>query len=135
MRPVAKSCCTSAQRRTHIARKIAAAALLFAGAISLGGCGKSKPPDAIERGRIIYVTRCIICHNADPNRPGMQGPAVAGASRALLEARVLHLAYPPGYKPKRTTHSMRAFPNLSPHDLDYLAAYLKAVAEPSGARQ
>jgi mono/diheme cytochrome c family protein len=125
---------TCAQRRTQVARTIAAATML-AGAIALAGCGKSKPPDAIERGRIIYVTRCIICHNADPNRPGMQGPAVAGSSRALLQARVLHLAYPPGYKPKRTTHNMRAFPDLSAHDLDDLAAYLKAAAAKQQAMQ
>ena len=32
---------------------------------------------------------------------GSVGPAVAGASRELIEAKVLRGEYPPGYTPKR----------------------------------
>ena len=61
-----------------------------------------------ERGRIVYMTNCIICHNPDPNLPGSQGPPIAGSSRELVYDRVMLLKYPPGYTPKRTTHTMRA---------------------------
>ena len=77
---------------------------------------------------MVYITNCIVCHNANPNLPGAQGPAIAGASEELLEARVLHLAYPPGYKPQRTTHAMRPFPQLQGHIGD-LAAFLAAAKE------
>jgi len=83
------------------------------------------PSDPLaERGRSVYVQQCIACHNLDPSQPGSLGPAVKGSSRELVEARVLHAAYPPGYTPKRTTTTMVAFPQLS-GDIDALAAYLK----------
>jgi hypothetical protein len=44
--------------------------------------------------------------------------------RELLEARILRADYPAGYKPKRDTRQMVAFPQLAPH-IDALAAYLK----------
>lgn len=81
-----------------------------------------------RRGRIIYMTNCVVCHNSDPSLPGSQGPAIAGSSRALVEARVLHLSYPPGYTPKRTTHAMRAFPQLKGH-IDDLTAFLDEAAK------
>jgi len=40
---------------------------------------------------------------------------------------VLHLSYPPGYTPKRTTHAMRAFPQLAGH-LDEITAFLAEAA-------
>jgi mono/diheme cytochrome c family protein len=85
----------------------------------------SAPADPLaERGRSVYVQQCIACHNPNPAQPGAVGPAIQGSSRELVEARVLHAAYPPGYTPKRTTTTMVAFPNLS-GDIDALAAYLK----------
>jgi len=102
--------------------------LLGAAALTLCASCKTKPPDAVERGRMVYMTNCIVCHNANPNLPGPQGPAVAGSSRALLEARVLHLSYPPGYKPQRTTHAMRAFPRLK-NQIGDLAAFLAAARQ------
>jgi hypothetical protein len=46
----------------------------------------------------------------------------------LVEARVLHLKYPPGYKPKRTTHAMRAIPTLAP-EIGNLTAFLDDAAK------
>jgi hypothetical protein len=51
------------------------------------------------------------------------GPPVKGASRALLEARLLHAGYPPGYTPKRSSAVMPAMPQLAASIPD-LAAYL-----------
>lgn len=90
----------------------------------------SKPETAVERGRRIYLTDCVVCHNPDPNQAGSEGPAIAGSSRELVEARVLHLKYPPGYKPKRATHAMRAFPQLAANGQIYdLTAFLQAAAK------
>ncbi len=81
--------------------------------------------DAV-RGRAVYKTTCGACHNADPRLPGAVGPEVAGASRELLEARVLHATYPPGYTPKRDTKLMAALPQMAP-EIDHLHAYLSSV--------
>jgi mono/diheme cytochrome c family protein len=98
--------------------------------LALAACGKTRTPDAVERGRLVYVTHCIVCHNSNPNLDGAQGPAIAGSSRELVADRVLHLTYPPGYTPKRTTHNMRPMNDLTPAQIDDLTAYLRAAAKP-----
>jgi hypothetical protein len=45
----------------------------------------------------------------------------------LVADRVLDLKYPPGYKPKRTTHAMRALPQLA-NQIDNLTAFLQEAA-------
>jgi len=77
----------------------------------------------VERGRSVYMANCTACHGMDPTQAGGLGPAVAGASRELLEARVLHATYPEGYTPRRDTQLMVALPHLA-DDIDALAAYL-----------
>ena len=56
-------------------------------------------------------------------RDGAVGPALAGSSLALLEAKVIHNEYPPGYQPKRETGNMIPLPHLEP-ELRALHAYL-----------
>jgi mono/diheme cytochrome c family protein len=103
--------------------------LAQAAAISLilAACS-SKPLTPAQRGRQVYMSNCVVCHNPDPNLPGSQGPPIAGSSRELVEDRVLHLQYPAGYKPKRTTHAMRALPYLAPK-IDDITAFLQAAAK------
>jgi len=113
--------------RNVAARIVTVACAALLGVVIASACG--KPPhelSAADRGEVIYRTNCISCHNADPNLPGPIGPAVAMASRALLDARVLHGTYPPGYHPQFKTHTMRALPWLDGH-VDDLAAYLASV--------
>ena len=75
-------------------------------------------------GARIYQSNCTACHSPNPSFPGSVGPDIKGASRELIEARVMHAKYPEGYTPKRGTHSMVAMPQLEPY-LDDLAAYLR----------
>lgn len=105
--------------RMRAARMIAA----FTAALVALSC---KPATPVERGRAIYLSRCVICHNQNPNLAGIKGPPIAGSSRELVEGRVLRLQYPPGYKPKRTTHAMKAMPELA-HSVDDLAAFLQSA--------
>jgi mono/diheme cytochrome c family protein len=96
-----------------------------------GAAPVSPPPaapapaagDAVARGRRVYLSVCTACHNADPNRDGSVGPANAGASHALLEAKILRGEYPPGYTPKRPSAVMPRFENLA-GSIDDLAAFL-----------
>lgn len=88
------------------------------------GCGpeKSLSPEA-ARGKAVYQSNCTACHNADPAQVGAVGPAIAGSSRALIEARVMTASYPDGYKPKRETNTMQALPHLA-SSIDDLTAFV-----------
>lgn len=107
------------------------AALVLGSAFS--GCTKKPAEQApltaeqlVERGRVVYATSCTACHNVDPAKDGSMGPAVAGASLALLERRILHADYPPGYTPKRRTQIMAVLPHLKA-DLPALFSYLSQL--------
>jgi mono/diheme cytochrome c family protein len=115
-------------KNTKIVAKAGIAMLAPFFMIAIAGCGKSVPRTPAIQGRIVYMTNCVVCHNADPTQPGSQGPPIAGSSRELVEDRVLHLQYPPGYTPKRTTHAMRPLPQLAPQ-IDNIVAFLDEAAK------
>jgi len=98
---------------------------LLLGLAALAACSEPGDQNLERRGASVYRSACIACHNPDPSRDGTLGPAVAGSSRALIEARVLRAAYPDGYTPKRTTSVMPQMPWLEP-EIDALSAYLAA---------
>ena len=90
------------------------------------GCSQQGAPELSEsarRGKATYDSVCIACHNPNPALDGSLGPANAGSSRELVEARVLRAEYPPGYTPKRSSHAMPAMPQLA-DKIDDLTAYL-----------
>jgi mono/diheme cytochrome c family protein len=97
-----------------------------AAAAVLAACEKRSDANDVELGRRAYAVNCIACHNADPAQDGAIGPAIAGSSLALVEARVLRAQYPPGYKPKRSTQLMPAQPFLA-ELAPKIAAYLESV--------
>ena len=88
----------------------------------LTACAEDGTPAA--RGKQVYLSQCIACHNSDPAKNGALGPAVKGSSQELLEAKLLRGNYPPGYTPKRNTAIMIVQPQVKPHIPD-LAAFLK----------
>jgi mono/diheme cytochrome c family protein len=102
------------------------AALVSLGIIAaVAGCGESPPANPLaERGRQVYLSQCIACHNPDPAQPGALGPAVKGAAEPLLEAKVLQGTYPPGYTPKRPTRVMPPQPGMAA-EIGALTEYLK----------
>ena len=84
----------------------------------------STPKGSPEKGKQVWLGQCVACHNPDPGKDGPLGPAVKGASPALLEARIVRGEYPPGYTPKRPSKVMPVRPDLAPSIPD-LAAYLQ----------
>ena len=106
-------------KRTPI--RAAFVAALFA----LAGCGgeSSQPDSPVARGEKVYKNVCLACHAANPSDEGSLGPAIAGSSRELIEARVVLGTYPEGYTPKRASQAMPKFPHLA-GSVDDLAAYL-----------
>ncbi len=99
-------------------------ALLFVALLTACGSGDAGP--SAERGRGVYLANCTACHNPDPTRNGMLGPAVAGSSRELIEARVVQGGYPPGYTAKVDTKLMAPLPFLA-GEVDALTAYLSSA--------
>jgi mono/diheme cytochrome c family protein len=95
-------------------------------------CGSGADPklSALARdGEKIYQNVCIACHNGNPNLDGALGPAIAGASAALLSAKVLRGEYPPGYAPKRPgSATMPRFEYLA-DKIPALAAYLAEMKQ------
>lgn len=107
-------------------RTLVLAALLGALACSADDDEPQLSPLALQ-GREVYQSVCVACHNGDPNEDGTLGPANAGASLELLEAKVLRGEYPPGYTPKRPdSHGMPPLPGLA-DQIPALAAYLAEV--------
>ncbi len=98
----------------------------------LGACRPNSASgplsQAAQRGRAVYQSSCIACHNADPKQDGPLGPAVFGSSLELLEARVLGGEYPAGYTPKRASRTMQPLPHLRPQLAD-LQAFLAAPVQ------
>ncbi len=97
---------------------------VFALALGLAACSTEKLSPEAERGRQVYLSSCIACHNADPAAPGPVGPEIKGSSLELLEAKLLRGTYPPTYKPKRPTSVMPPQTQVE-KDIPALAAYLK----------
>jgi mono/diheme cytochrome c family protein len=106
---------------------------LFAcAALACGSGGEEAGLDAAAaRGKTVYENVCTACHHRDPRQAGAIGPEVAGASRELIEAKVLRNEYPPGYVPKRPSAAMPKYEYLAPN-LGDVAAYL-ATVEPAPA--
>ena len=93
--------------------------------VTMACADESEEPDdpAVARGEKIYRNVCVVCHDPDPNQTGPLGPAITGASRELLEAKLVRGKYPAGYTPKRNTQQMPRFEFLEPN-LDDIAAFL-----------
>jgi mono/diheme cytochrome c family protein len=104
---------------------VVAAATLLGLATACSDSSEVSGDPAVERGRRVYLGFCTACHGADPARDGAAGPAIAGSSIELLEARLLRGEYPPGYAPKRPSQIMPRFPQLA-GEIEALHAFLNA---------
>jgi len=88
---------------------------------------KSLSPLA-QKGKSVYLTSCIACHNANPTKAGALGPDVAGSSKELLKSRIVDAKYPAGYKPKKNTKLMVPMPQ-NKGDIDALYEYLNSFSK------
>jgi mono/diheme cytochrome c family protein len=115
-------------RMPHAAVRLAArgrpALALACVAVALA-CSDAQDEDPVAHGARVYRANCIVCHSPDPSQDGTVGPAIAGASQELLEARVLRGEYPAGYTPKRDSRLMPALPFLA-SEVPFLVAFLQA---------
>lgn len=99
---------------------------LAAAALAAAACSSGDEPAgdaAAARGKVLFHNVCVACHNTDPTQDGSLGPAIAGASLPLLEAKVLRGEYPAGYTPRRAGAVMPRYEYVA-EGIPDLAAYL-----------
>ena len=111
-------------RAALLATALCAAVLECWTACNKKDSGAAADPQA-RAGHGLYLANCIACHNTNPALDGALGPAIKGSSLELLQARVLHGEYPPGYTPKRATHIMVKLP-LTQENVAAIQAFLGA---------
>ena len=84
----------------------------------------------LERGRRIYISNCISCHNKDPNIKGAIGPEVIDAPLEVMTSKIMTGGYPnplpKGFVPKRKTKAMRKIPKLE-KDIPAIYAWIQSM--------
>lgn len=84
----------------------------------------------INKGKRIWLSTCIQCHNRDPNMKGSLGPEVVDAPLSVMTAKVMTGKYPEplpaGFVPKRKTKAMRPLPKFK-DDIPSIHAYVQSV--------
>jgi mono/diheme cytochrome c family protein len=86
----------------------------------------------LDKGRRLYFSNCISCHNKDPNIKGSMGPELVDAPLEVMTHKVMTGRYPdklpPGFVPKRKTKIMRAIPKLQ-KDIPAIYAWIQSVSK------
>ena len=84
----------------------------------------------IEKGKRLYLSNCIQCHNRDPNLKGSLGPEVTDAPLSVMTSKIMTGAYPAvlpaGFVPKRKSKAMRKIPKLQ-KDIPAIFAFVQSV--------
>lgn len=70
----------------------------------------------LDKGKRLYLSNCIQCHNKDPNLKGSLGPEMVDAPLSIMTSKVMTGAYPAvlptGFVPKRKSKAMKKIPKL-----------------------
>lgn len=86
--------------------------------------------ETLEKGRRLYVSNCMRCHNADPNKKGSIGPEMVDAPLLVMTSKVMTGKYPDplpeGFVPKRKTKAMTRIPKLK-DDIPAIWAYVQSL--------
>lgn len=84
----------------------------------------------LEKGKRLYMSNCIQCHNRDPNLKGNLGPELVDSPLEIVYAKVMTGVYPEklpvGFKPKRQSKVMRKIPHLQ-KDIPAIHAWIQSV--------
>lgn len=85
---------------------------------------------SLEKGKRLYISNCISCHNKDPNMKGAIGPEMVDAPLEVMTAKVMTGKYPEklpkGFIPKRKTKLMRPITKLK-NDIPSIHAWVQSV--------
>ena len=84
----------------------------------------------LDKGRRLYFSNCIQCHNKDPNLKGSLGPEVVDAPLVIMTSKVMTGKYPAvlpaGFVPKRKSSAMKKIPKLQ-NDIPAIYAWVQSV--------
>jgi mono/diheme cytochrome c family protein len=84
----------------------------------------------LEKGKRLYMSNCIQCHNRDPNLKGNMGPELVDAPLPVMYAKVMTGVYPeklpPGFVPKRKSKAMKKIPKLE-KDIPAIYAWVQSM--------
>lgn len=81
----------------------------------------------LAKGKRLYLSNCIVCHNKDPKLKGGLGPELIDSPLELMKVKVTTGRYPEGYpNPKRKTKIMKSFPQLE-KDVPDIHAYIQSL--------
>ena len=84
----------------------------------------------LDKGRRLYFSNCIQCHNKDPNLKGSLGPEVVDAPLVIMTSKVMTGNYPAvlpaGFVPKRKSRAMKKIPKLQ-NDIPAIYAWVQSV--------
>jgi mono/diheme cytochrome c family protein len=99
----------------------------FLGSLLFSTYGQAED---LEKGKRLYLSNCIQCHNRDPNLKGNLGPELVDAPLAVVYSKVMTGVYPEklpaGFKPKRQSKVMRKIPKLE-KDIPAIHAWIQSV--------
>ncbi len=102
------------------------------GSLLLSGRSYCADQGTIDRGRRLYFSNCIQCHNRDPNRMGSMGPEMIDAPLSVMTSKFMTGKYPEvlpaGFVPKRRTTAMKKIIKLE-KDIPAIHAYVQSVKE------
>ena len=84
----------------------------------------------LDKGKRLYLSNCISCHNKDPNIKGNIGPEVVDAPLEVMTSKIMTGLYPAvlpkGFVPKRKTKVMRKITKLQA-DIPAIHAWVQSV--------
>jgi mono/diheme cytochrome c family protein len=90
----------------------------------------SNDQATLDRGKRVYLSNCIQCHNKDPNIKGSIGPEMVDAPMEVMTSKVMTGKYPDplpaGFVPKRKTSAMRKLPQLQ-KDIPAIYAWVQSM--------
>lgn len=80
--------------------------------------------ELIKKGKMVYMTTCVLCHNQNPRLQGPVGPDLYGTSLEVIRSKITKGTYPEGYTSKRKTQLMPLFEDEHGKDVEAIHAFL-----------
>jgi mono/diheme cytochrome c family protein len=103
---------------------------VFIGSLLFSNSLLSADQATIDKGRRLYLSNCIQCHNKDPNSKGSLGPEIVDAPLSVMTSKIMTGAYPAvlpaGFVPKRKSKAMKKIPRLQ-KDIPAIYEFVQSV--------
>lgn len=86
----------------------------------------------LDKGKRLYLSTCIQCHNRNPNLKGPLGPELVDAPLEVMVSKVTTGKYPEklpaGFTPKRKTTMMKKLP-IAEKDIPLIHIWIQSLKE------